>query len=83
MIPMTTIIDIGETVLCDLCNDDYTNSDAQGGMLLGSYAICPRCAPQIEDTGDESLIQCPADMRFRDWVLRLRGGRNTIEIMTF
>jgi hypothetical protein len=83
MIPTTDIIDIGDTVLCDLCNDDYTNSDAQGGVLVGSYAICPRCAPEFDDTGDEPIIRCPAGMRFREWVLRLRGGRNTIEITTF
>jgi hypothetical protein len=26
MIPITEIIDIGNTVLCDMCNDDYTNN---------------------------------------------------------
>jgi hypothetical protein len=83
MVPTTESIDIGDTVLCDLCNEDYTNSDAQGGVLVGSYAICPRCAPEFDDTDDEPVITCPAGMRFRDWVLRLRGGRNTIEITTF
>ena len=29
-----TIIDIGETVLCDLCNADYTDSEAEGGILI-------------------------------------------------
>ena len=83
MIPTTDIIDIGNTVLCDLCNDDYTDSDAEGGLLVGSYVVCPQCAPDIDDTGDEPIIKCPAGMRFRDWVLRLRGGRNTIEITAF
>ena len=82
MISRTDIIDIGDTVLCDFCNDDYTDSDAQGGALVGSYAICPQCASEINDTG-EPIITCPEGMRFRDWVLRLRGGRNTIEITTF
>ena len=83
MIPITNIIDIGNTVLCDICNDDYTNSDAQGGILVGSYAVCPQCVPDFDDSDDEPRIQCPPGMRFRDWVLQLRGGRNTIEITTY
>jgi hypothetical protein len=83
MIPITEIIDIGTTVLCDICNDDYTNSDALGGILVGSYAVCPQCAPEFTDSDDEPVIHCPAGMRFRDWVLRIRGGRNTIEITTY
>jgi hypothetical protein len=39
-----TIIDIGDTVLCDLCNADYTDSEAEGGILMGTYSICPRRA---------------------------------------
>ncbi len=81
-----TIIDIGETVLCDLCNADYTDSEAEGGILMGTFAICPTCAPGIirdaERTG-EPLVRCPAQTRFKDWVLQLRGGRNTIEITVF
>ena len=82
MLPITDIIDIGDMVLCDICNDDYTKSDAEGGILVGSYAVCPECAPKF-DSSDEPIIHCPAGMRFRDWVLHLRGGRNTIEITTF
>jgi hypothetical protein len=78
-----TIIDIGETVLCDLCNGDYTKSDAEGGLLIGSHAVCPECAPDIRKSADEHgepVTACPPGMRFRDWVLTLRDGRNTIEI---
>ena len=82
MIPITDIYDIGDTVLCDLCNADYTTSDAEGGILVGSYAVCPQCAPDFDDS-DELLIHCPAGMRFKDWVMRLRNGRNTIEITTY
>jgi len=83
MIPITDIIDIGDMVLCDICNDDYTNSDVHGGILVGSYAVCPSCAPDFQDSDDEPRIHCPAGMRFRDWVLRLRDGRNTIEITSW
>ena len=81
-----TIIDIGEMVLCDLCNADYTDSEAEGGILMGTYSICPTCAPGVirdaERTG-EPFARCPAQTRFKDWVLQLRGGRNTIEITVF
>ena len=69
-----TIIDIGETVLCDLCNGDYTGSDAEGGLLIGSHAVCPECAPNIRKSADahaEPVTACPPGMRFRDWVLTL------------
>jgi hypothetical protein len=79
------IIDIGDTVLCDLCNGDYTDSDAEGGLLIGSHAICPACAPAIRRTDEhgEPVTTCPPGMRFRDWVLTLRNGRNTIEITAY
>ena len=83
MVHTTEVIDIGNMVLCDICNGDYTDSDAEGGVLVGSYALCPQCAPEFDDTDDEPVIRCPVGMRFRDWVLRLRGGRNTIENTTF
>jgi hypothetical protein len=70
-------------VLCGICNDDYTKCDAQGGILVGSYAICPACSLEFDETEDEPIIRCPEGMQFRDWVLRIRGGRNTIEITTF
>ena len=38
----------GFTVLCDACNEDYTNSDECGGLLFNSYAICPKCVPKWE-----------------------------------
>jgi hypothetical protein len=83
MIPITHIIDIDTMVLCDSCNEDYTHSDAEGGILVGSYAICPECARDFDESEDEPIIHCPTGMRFRDWVLRLRGGRNTIEITSW
>jgi hypothetical protein len=81
-----TIIDIGETVLCDLCNADYTDSEDEGGILRSTYSICPTCAPGVvrnaERTG-EPFVRCPAQTRFKDWVLQLRNGMNTIEITVF
>ena len=81
-----TIIDIGETVLGDLCNADYTDSEAEGGVLMGTYSICPTCAPEIIRDAErfgEPFVRCPAQTRFKDWVLQLRNGMNTIEITIF
>ena len=82
------VIDIGEDVMCDICSDDYTNSDENGGFLFGSKAVCPKCAPRImegiEKYNEQSHIKgyCPKDMSFRAWCLELRGGNNTIRIYT-
>lgn len=62
-------------VFCDFCSEDFTNRDDKGGLLFGSYATCPICAPRIERDakrdGEERFIKarCPADMAFRDWVI--------------
>lgn len=37
------VADCGDMVLCDYCDEDYTNSEEEGGFLFGSYAICPKC----------------------------------------
>jgi hypothetical protein len=78
------IINIGDNVLCDHCNEDYTTSHEHGGVFIGSYAICPRYAPaamrSAEKHGELVDAVCPASMSFKDWVLALRGGDNTIRI---
>ena len=72
-------MDIGDTVVCDFCNDDYTESEEQGGCLIGSYAICPKCEKEVEHREEIDQL-CPKDTQFRKWVLDLRGGDNTIKI---
>ncbi len=67
-------IDPGDTVLCDYCNKEFTDSKAIGGLLFGSKAACPECAGRIEDGakryGEEQYIRarCPEGMAFADWV---------------
>lgn len=67
-------IEPGNSVVCDACNDDYTHSDAVGGLLFQSKAICPNCSPKWEagakEYGETHLIKarCPADKSFADWV---------------
>lgn len=74
--------DVGRSVLCDFCNDDYTDSPEQGGLLFCSNALCPKCAAKtLRETrsGPESKFikaTCPPGMSFADWVRDvLRGGK--------
>lgn len=79
-------MDIGNTVKCDACNEDYTDSDAQGGMLFVSKAICPKCTPRwVNDAkayGESHHIRAEAAPweSFRDFVLRIRGGNNKVRV---
>lgn len=84
---MKTIhINIGDEVICDWCSDDFTDSDAKGGFLFQSKATCPTCAPGIEASakkyGEERFIRerCPDGMTFKEFVLRLRSGNNSITV---
>jgi len=75
-IPVITI-DMGNLVLCDYCNKDYTNSDAVGGLIFGSNAICPECEAEarasIKKYKEEFYITKEANgMSFRDLVLSVR-----------
>jgi hypothetical protein len=78
--------DVGRTVYCDACGEDYTDSPATGGLLHQSKAICPVCAPRWRDERDLSFIrgECPAGMPFADWVRDIvRGGMpGTIQIIS-
>ena len=68
---------MGDTVLCDVCNADYTNSEESGGFLFSSYAYCPKCAKDkianIRKLDEEKYISahCPDDMSFRDWIINV------------
>jgi hypothetical protein len=78
--------DVGMTVLCDMCNKDFTDSEAVGGFLFQSKGICPECAPRIRDSlvhyGETEYIQaeCPKGMSFREFCLLARAGDNKIRI---
>ena len=79
-------VDIGRMVVCDFCNEDYTDSDATGGLLMGSKALCAKCV----DRYSETLAQDADDGRvafalpeigetFSDFVRRM-CTHNTIRI---
>lgn len=67
-------IDPGDTVLCDICNLDYTARPDSGGLLFQSKAVCPKCAPDFELSaqrcGELHFIRarCPMGKSFADWV---------------
>jgi hydrogenase maturation factor HypF (carbamoyltransferase family) len=71
-------IDPGDTVLCDLCNEDYTHSEEKGGFLFSGKAVCPKCAPRfilwIKLYNEEKYIRAEAQEgeTFRDFVYRIR-----------
>lgn len=81
--------DIGNIVICDLCGEDHTFSNAKGGILFGDKACCPVYAPSMEASAkeyhEEEYIKarCPEGKTFKDWCLELRNGNNRVEIFTW
>lgn len=84
-----TVTDIGNTVICDICNKDWTGKPESGGILLQSKAVCPDCTPgmlkSLKQYNEEHFIKdrCPKDTSFAKWCLQLRGGDNTITVIEF
>ena len=82
----TVEFDIGNLVLCDLCDKDYTLNDAVGGFLFQSKGVCPDCAPRfmagVKRYGEEKFIRAKAQEGepFREFVLRMRDGHNKVKI---
>lgn len=82
-------IDIGNTVLCDLCNADYTDSEETGGMVVDANAVCPMCQPEMEisvkkhSEEDHVDARCPQGVEFRVFILQYRNGADYIAIETW
>jgi len=79
-------IPVGDIVVCDVCNDDYTHRADPGGFLFGTYAYCPHCAithlQRIQEYGEAHLIRAlplPGEA-FADFVRRIRGPDAAIRI---
>lgn len=79
-------VDIGRIVVCDVCNEDFTDRPDSGGMLCASYAYCPACTsrhePKIHADGEAHLIRarCPRGTSFADFVRALRGNNNVVAV---
>jgi len=86
---LESVTDLGDQVFCDVCNEEYTKDNStSGGFLFGPYAYCPKCAVSrmlsIVAHNEVQHIKeaCPKDMSYYDWVMKLRGGDNTIKVYT-
>jgi hypothetical protein len=77
---------LGDSVVCDLCGDDYTERTDPGGFIFGSKAVCPTCEPQVmadvAQYGEQKYIRatCPPDTSFADFIRKWRGPDAKIEI---
>ena len=80
-------INIGDMVVCDICNTDYTNLPDVGGFVFTSSAYCPKCAKErfskIKSYNEEKYIKafCKEGQSFADFVREYRGPNNIIHIM--
>jgi len=79
-------VDIGDIVVCDWCDKDFTGSKDPGGVLFQSKAICPWCTPKLERelaAYDElHFIRARAEKGepFHAFIMRMRGGINIVSI---
>jgi hypothetical protein len=75
------VFDLGRLVVCDACDEDFTDDTRSGGFLFGSYAYGPCCEAKqlrsIRGYGEEGHIGgfCPDGVSFADWI---RGLRNSV-----
>jgi len=78
----TEFYDFGDMVVCDWCDEDYTDSSDVGGLQFHSTACCPKCVPKVEELAkidDEEhfiLRRASEGQEFRRFVIdTLREGR--------
>ena len=62
-------------VLCDLCCEDYSFSNAQGGIIYDGKAICPTCFSKFKEI-KKKRIDCPVYLSFRDFIYSYREHQN-------
>ena len=69
----------GKTVLCDMCNKDFTKSDATGGFAFLSKAVCPDCEEDFLDTvkrcNEMKYVVQNNNMTFRNFVYAIRENK--------
>lgn len=82
-------VPVGNFVVCDLCNDDYTGSTESGGFVFQSKGICPKCAPEflrlVMKFDEKGYIRahCPDGQSFADFIRAYRGPNAGIKITSF
>lgn len=77
-------------VLCDICDQDWSDSAQSGGFLLLSKGVGPCCEARLRDSiakyKEEWSIkgECPANMSFADWIRNVvrKDQPNEIRITT-
>lgn len=75
-------VEMGNRVICDICDKEWTDSPVSGGYLFGSYGVCPDCAvgdfnKGVERHKEQGFIKawCPQNMSHADWIRDvIRGG---------
>lgn len=80
---MTVSIPIGNIVICDACNTDFTESKARGGIIVGYWAICPFCDQRRPWDGymnKKSVRPNAPEQTFREFVIAYRGSDASIKI---
>lgn len=76
---MKTVIPIGRTVLCDLCNRDWTDNPTSGGFIFETKGVCPLCADRMQihitKHGEERFVvrRCTSGESFAEMVRDFRG----------
>lgn len=79
-------IPIGDNVVCDDCNVDYTGRPDQGGIVFGSRGICPACTPQWLESAkkydEEKFIvaRCPPGQSYWRFICDFRGPDSAITV---
>lgn len=77
---------VGDAVVCDMCDKDWTDEPGTGGFLFLSKAVCPDCAPGFMQTvakyNEHEHIRgtCPPLESFADFVRRRRGPNAFIRV---
>lgn len=80
-------VSIGDIVICDICDKDFTDLNDVGGFMFTSNSYCPDCEERgmklIKGYGEERYIKafCPDDVSFADFIRAYRGKANYIQIV--
>jgi hypothetical protein len=63
-------VDMGDMVVCDFCNEEWTTRTESGGYFFDGYSVCPDCGPSHKKRPKGSIM-CIPGMSFADWVRKV------------